>query len=212
MCYYNVHEYIEDMVRSMEIHSEANFSDDLYDDFVEDYRENSGNSIWQSPKFGVYIKYINTVIFSLLYYLFLFIMWTCKLVFALHPSHYRHYTGQPRWKKVTIWQRLSFKDIENMIFNYLLFIKYPVGFKIHSLHCIIFKVHIVGVSEWKRTWKRNVKRLFIVQQLMGLNEWIRSVWTQMKYFIGRFLLKGIIPESYWQSIPQNNLFNRRYES
>ena len=90
--------------------------------------------------------------------------------------------------------------------------KYPVGFQIHSLHYIVFKIHIVGVSEWKRTWKRNVKGLFIVQQLLGLNEWIKSVWTEMKYFIGRLLLRGIIPESYWKSIPQKNVFNKRYES
>ena len=45
MCNKHVHEYIDDMVRSMEIHREVNYSDAFYNDFVEDYSENSGNSV-----------------------------------------------------------------------------------------------------------------------------------------------------------------------
>ena len=72
------------------------------------------------------------------------------------------------------------------------------------------KIRIVGVGDYKRTWKRNVKGLFIVQQLLGLNHWVASGWNQVKYFIGTLLLKGLIPESYWHTIPQQNLFRRRY--
>ena len=81
----------------------------------------------------------------------------------------------------------------------------------HDNQIVFFKVHIVGVSEWKKTWKKNMKSFFIVQQLLGLNQWIRYMWGQIKYFLGRLLLKGIIPESYWQNLPQEKFFERRYE-
>ena len=84
-------------------------------------------------------------------------------------------------------------------------------FRINKMNnYIIFqKISIIGVDAWKRNWKKNMKSLFIIKLLLFVNRWLTSTWTQFKYSVGRIFLRGIIPDSYWNSIIQNNSLKKR---
>ena len=65
------------------------------------------------------------------------------------------------------------------------------------------------MDAWKRNWKKNMKSLFIIKLLLFVNRWLTSTWTQFKYSVGRIFLRGIIPDSYWNSIIQNKSLKKR---